>query len=167
MGLEGQFVRTDNDAEYDNRTQGKWFVDTTKTNHFIYTERIYAAYANVTKVFNKQWIGTGGVAPGKSTQSSGDQQVTTDSVVFAKARNYFTTYIQYTLNDKNLFVLDFGRRIQRPDYGDLNPFKYFLDPYTYQEGNPELKPQFSNNIELTHTYRVGLPFHLPSNYTCR
>ena len=162
VGVKASSVRTDNDAEYDNRTQGKWFVDTTKTNHFIYTERIYAAYANVTKVFNKQWTVQAGLRL-ESTQSNGDL-VTTDSTFAPRYTKLFpTTYIQYTLNDKNQFVLDFGRRIQRPDYGDLNPFKYFLDPYTYQEGNPELKPQFSNNIELTHTYRGFLSTTL--NYT--
>ena len=48
--------------------------------------------------------------------------------------------------------MNFGRRIDRPDYGDLNPFLFFLDEYTYQAGNPYLQPQISTNIELSHTY---------------
>ncbi len=66
-------------------------------------------------------------------------------------------------NDKNQFGLSFGRRIERPAYQDLNPFRYFLDPYTFQQGNPFLKPQFSYNIELSHTYRGALTTTL--NYT--
>jgi outer membrane receptor for ferrienterochelin and colicin len=54
---------------------------------------------------------------------------------------------------KTQFGLNYGRRIQRPDYADLNPFYYFLDKYTYQVGNPYLKPQFSHNIELSHSYK--------------
>jgi outer membrane receptor protein involved in Fe transport len=161
-GLKASSVRTDNDAEYDNLVAGKWLVDTTKTNHFIYTEGILAAYASVSKVFNKHWTVQTGLRM-ETTISKGN--LTTDTTTFN--RNYTklfpTAYIQYTLNDKNQFVLDYGRRIQRPDYNDLNPFKYFLDPYTYQEGNPFLKPQISNNIELTHTYHSVLTTTL--NYT--
>ncbi|TDX02245.1 TonB-dependent receptor [Dinghuibacter silviterrae] len=161
-GIKGSSVRTDNDAEYDNLTAGKWIVDTTKTNHFVYTEMIGAAYGNVTKVFNKKWTVQAGLRL-ETTNSKGDLK--TNNTTFN--RNYTqlfpTTYIQYTLNDKNQFVLDYGRRIQRPDYGDLNPFKYFLDPYTYQEGNPYLKPQFSNTVELSHTYHSFLTTTL--NYT--
>ena len=56
------------------------------------------------------------------------------------------------MNDKNQFSLSYGRRIERPDYSDLNPFYYFLDKYTYQVGNPYLSPQFSHNIELSHSF---------------
>jgi outer membrane receptor protein involved in Fe transport len=56
------------------------------------------------------------------------------------------------MNEKNQFVLNYGRRIDRPDYEDLNPFIHFLDKYTYEKGNPDLKPQSSHNIELSHTY---------------
>jgi iron complex outermembrane recepter protein len=49
--------------------------------------------------------------------------------------------------------LNYGRRIRRPNYESLNPFIRFIDRYTYSLGNPELKPQFSNNIELSHTYK--------------
>jgi iron complex outermembrane recepter protein len=161
-GLKASTVKTDNDAEYDNRTAGKWMVDTTKTNHFVYTENIYAAYGNVTKVFSKRWTVQAGLRL-ESTQSKGNLETTEQKFDRNYTQAFPTTYIQYTMDDRNQFVLDYGRRIQRPDYSDLNPFKYFLDPYTYQEGNPYLKPQFSNNIELTHTYRGFLSTTL--NYT--
>ena len=64
-----------------------------------------------------------------------------------------TAYVSYQLNDNNSFNVNFGRRIDRPDYGSLNPFLFFLDQYTYQAGNPYLQPQFSNNFEISHTYR--------------
>jgi len=161
-GLKASSVKTDNDAEYDNLTEGKWLVDTTKTNHFVYTESIYAAYGNVTKVFSKQWTVQAGLRM-ESTNSKGNLETTGETFNRNYTELFPTTYIQYTLNDKNTFVLDYGRRIQRPDYSDLNPFRYFLDPYTYQEGNPYLKPQFSNNIEFSHTYKGWLTTTL--NYT--
>ncbi|MCA6447845.1 MAG: TonB-dependent receptor family protein, partial [Chitinophagaceae bacterium] len=49
--------------------------------------------------------------------------------------------------------VNYGRRIRRPDYESLNPFVEFLDRYTYEQGNPLLRPQISDNIELTHTFK--------------
>jgi len=45
----------------------------------------------------------------------------------------------------------------------LNPFVYFLDSLTYSQGNPYLKPQFTNNFELSHTYNRFLTTTI--NYT--
>jgi len=54
---------------------------------------------------------------------------------------------------KDSFTLSFGRRIDRPNYQDLNPFVWFLDSLSYRQGNPYLLPQFANNIEFRHTYK--------------
>ena len=59
--------------------------------------------------------------------------------------------------------MNYGRRIQRPNYEDLNPFILFLDKYTFEQGNPNLRPQFSHNIELSHTFQGFLTTTL--NYT--
>src|SRR4030095_358553 len=74
-----------------------------------------------------------------------------------------TVFIQYKASDKNSFVLNYGRRINRPNYQDLNPFILFLDKYTFEQGNPNLQPQFAHNIELTHSYKGFLSTTL--NYT--
>jgi iron complex outermembrane receptor protein len=60
--------------------------------------------------------------------------------------------ISYNLNDKNTFGLTYSRRIDRPNYQDLNPFENKLDQLTYQKGNAFLRPQYTDNIELSHTF---------------
>jgi hypothetical protein len=60
------------------------------------------------------------------------------------------------MNEKNQFGLNYGRRVERPNYQDLNPFQQFLDLYTFNQGNPYLTPQFTNNIELSHIYKGKL-----------
>ncbi|MBD0377532.1 MAG: TonB-dependent receptor family protein, partial [Flavisolibacter sp.] len=64
-----------------------------------------------------------------------------------------TAFVQYKMNKTNTFGINYGRRIRRPNYESLNPFIMFIDRYTYQQGNPNLKPQFSHNIELSHNYK--------------
>lgn len=64
--------------------------------------------------------------------------------------NVSTTFVE---NEKNTFELNVSRRIYRPSYEQLNPFKFYLDPTTYKEGNPYLKPQVTNSLELSHLWK--------------
>ena len=67
------------------------------------------------------------------------------------------------MNEKSTIGLSYGRRINRPNYLDLNPFQFYIDKYTYQEGNPDLLPQFTHNIEMSFS-RLG-QFSVTANYT--
>jgi len=163
-GIKSSYVKTDNNAVYNNLESGKAVLDSSRSNYFIYDENLNAAYVNYTRPFNKKWSGQFGLRVENTNakgHSTGFEFNTTQNkfVHFDRTfkRNYTqlfpTAYLQYTANEKNQFVLNYGRRINRPDYGDLNPFVHFLDRYTFEQGNPDLKPQFSHNIELTHTYK--------------
>jgi outer membrane receptor protein involved in Fe transport len=126
--------------------------DASRTNHFLYKENINAAYVNASKQFNSKWNAQAGLRL-ENTISNGNQLTTGETFKRNYTQLFPTAYVSYSLNEKNQFGLNYGRRIQRPDYADLNPFYYFLDKYTYQVGNPYLKPQFSHNIELSHSYK--------------
>jgi hypothetical protein len=160
-GLKTSFVATDNKANYYDVSRDVYTPDTTKTNYFVYHENINAAYINLTKKYGK-WNLQAGLRV-ENTNYDGHQYgniytVNNNDSSFKKSYvNAFpTAYITYDLNNNNSFNLNFGRRIDRPDYGDLNPFLFFLDEYTYQAGNPYLQPQLSTNIEMSHTYKNKL-----------
>ena len=154
-GLKTSYVETDNDAQYANLVNGTWTSDVGRSNHFIYNENINALYVNSSKEFNKKWSGQLGLRV-ENTNAKG-HQVTTGETFERKYTQLFpTAYLGYKLNDKNQFALSYGRRIERPSYRDMNPFYYFLDKYTYQVGNPYLRPQFSHNIELNHSFNSFL-----------
>lgn len=151
-GVKSSYVKTDNNANYDSLNNGQMLHDYNRSNHFVYQENVNAAYVNYSRPLGKKWSGQFGLRM-ENTNAKGNQLTT--GVQFK--RNYTqlfpTAYLQYTANEKNSFVINYGRRINRPDYGDLNPFIHFLDRYTFEQGNPNLKPQFSHNIELSHTYK--------------
>ncbi len=151
-GAKSSYVKTDNDAQYANPDgSGGWNVDRIRSNHFIYKENINAAYANLSKQLTKKWSAQLGVRL-ENTNAKGDQTTTGQTFDRHYTQLFPTAFIGFNPNDKNQLGLSYGRRIERPDYQDMNPFIFFLDKYTYQVGNPYLRPQFSNNIELNHTY---------------
>lgn len=161
-GLKSSLVKTDNDAVYKNFLNGEWVYDEERSNQFRYTENINAAYVNTSKQFNKKWGGQLGLRL-ENTIGQGDQVTTGEKFERNYTQLFPTGYVSYKANDKNQFVLNYGRRIQRPSYQDMNPFYFFLDKYTFQVGNPYLKPQFSHNVELTHTFKGKITTTL--NYT--
>lgn len=161
-GLKSSMVRTDNNASYDSLINNNKVHDYGRSNHFIYKENINAVYVNLSGPISKKISGQLGLRF-EQTHSDGNQATT--GIVFTRdyAQLFPTMFLQYQANAKNTFVLNYGKRISRPDYSDLNPFVTFLDRYTYQQGNPNLQPQFSHNIEFTHTYNNFLTTTL--NYT--
>ncbi|MEP6617145.1 MAG: outer membrane beta-barrel family protein, partial [Ginsengibacter sp.] len=154
-GVKSSYVTTDNDALYENRLGTAWFQDNGKTNHFVYDENINAAYLNVNKQIKKWGLQAGLRA--ENTVAKGHQlgnSLRPDSSFKRNYTNLFpTVFVSYEANKKNTFSINYGRRIDRPAYQDLNPFYYFLDEYTYRVGNTLLKPQFTNSIEFSHTYK--------------
>ncbi|HYM95048.1 MAG TPA: outer membrane beta-barrel family protein, partial [Chitinophagaceae bacterium] len=150
-GFKSSYVKTDNNANYDSIQNGQTVHDFNRSNHFLYEENINAAYINYSRSLSKKWSGQFGLRA-ENTNAKGNQLTTGEKFNRNYTQLFPTVYLQYTANEKNQFVINYGRRINRPNYQDLNPFIHFLDRYTFEQGNPDLKPQFSHNIELTHTY---------------
>jgi outer membrane receptor protein involved in Fe transport len=161
-GIKTSFVKTDNNAIYDSLNYGVRVRDIGRSNHFIYDENINAAYVNYSRPLSKKWNAQLGFRL-ENTNAKGNQVTTGEKFKRNYTQLFPTAFLQYTLNEKNTFGLNYGRRVERPDYEDLNPFIMFLDKYTFEQGNPNLQPQFSQNIELSHTYKGFLNTTL--NYT--
>lgn len=161
-GIKSSLVKTDNNAQYDSIQYGQMVHDFNRSNYFIYEENINAAYVNLNKQLSKKLGAQLGLRL-ENTNAKG-KQLTTGETFYRRYTQLFPTmFLQYKANEKNNFGLNYGRRLRRPNYESLNPFIRFLDRYTYEQGNPNLKPQFSHNIELSHTYRNFLTTTL--NYT--
>ena len=166
-GLKTSYVTTDNNALYQNNTASGYITDPGKTNHFIYKENINAAYVNYSTQIKK--IGFQAGLRAENTNAKGHQVGDSTRADSAFTKNYInlfpTVYLSYEANKKNTFSINYGRRIDRPNYGDLNPFYYFLDEYTYEVGNTLLQPQFTDNIELSHTYNGFLTTTINYSHT--
>lgn len=150
-GLKASYVKADNDLMYFILLNDDEILDERQSNHFIYDENINAGYLNWNREWGKWNVQLG--LRGEQTVADGFQ-VTTDSIFH---RNYFqffpSAFVNYKVSDTHLFGVSLSRRIDRPNYQQLNPFRAFVDPTTYREGNPFLLPQLTYSAELAHTFR--------------
>jgi iron complex outermembrane receptor protein len=151
-GIKSSLVRTDNNANYDSIQFGKLVHDFNRSNHFIYEENINAAYVNLNASLSKKITAQFGLRM-ENTNAKGIQRTTGETFDRHYTQLFPTAYFQYKAGDNNNIGLNFGRRVLRPGYQGLNPFIRFIDRYTYGQGNPNLKPALSSNIELTHTWK--------------
>ena len=161
-GVKSSFVKNDNLVDYVRWDGVKW-VNDSRSNHFIYDENINAVYLNANRQV-KKWSFQGGLRL-ENTVAKG-YQITNDSTFRRSFTNLFpSAFISYEINKSNTVTVSYTRRITRPNYQDLNPFIYFLDSLFYRKGNPFLLPQFTHNIELSHSFKGKLITTLNYNST--
>ncbi|MBF9220271.1 outer membrane beta-barrel protein [Hymenobacter ruricola] len=120
------------------------------SNNFDYYENVNAAYAAV----------RGGSASTRFQAGLRAEQATIRTTLAGeemREQQYLqwfpTASVQRTLNARHALALTAGRRVDRPNYGQLNPLRAYVDAVSYRSGNPYLVAQTSYNVDLTHTYR--------------
>lgn len=160
-GAKFSYVKTTNTFDFFNDINGTPVKVLSRSNSFTYKENVNAAYVNYQRQFSPKWSLQTGLRM-EQTNSEGiltraDGVIQADNTV---KRNYLDLFpsaaLTWTVNEKNTLNLTFSRRIDRPTYQDLNPFENKLDELTYEKGNAFLRPQYTNTIELSHTYKYML-----------
>lgn len=166
-GAKFSLVKTDNDFSFYNVENTVRKLDLTKSNLFSYTENVNAAYFSYKRKAGK-WDLQAGLRA-EQTNSEGNLTSTQNNPLNKVSRNYLDFFpsagITYNLNPKNAFGLTYSRRIDRPNYQDLNPFENKLDELTFQRGNPFLRPQYTNSVAISHTYAYAMTTALSYSHT--
>lgn len=151
-GIKYSNSDTRNNIRYDTLSVGNQFVfDPTRSNVFSYKEKIWAGY-----IVYRQKIGNLQMNAGLRFENTNSisNAVTLDSVV---SRNYlewlpsFST--SYTFNKSSELSLSYSRKITRPAFSQLNPFRFYFSPLNYWIGNPYLRPSFTSQIKATYRYK--------------
>ncbi|HYK77084.1 MAG TPA: outer membrane beta-barrel protein [Daejeonella sp.] len=155
-GVKTSWVKTDNDYSFEQQQTGNWVNDPLKSNHFIYEENINASYLSVSQKFKKTSIQAGLRA--EFTHSKGNSITQNTLVDTTYTRLFPTLFVSQQLTDKQTLGFSYSQRIDRPSYEDLNPFLMLLDEYTYVQGNPYLRPEYTNSFDLNYSYDGMLGF---------
>lgn len=162
-GLKFALVNSDNDMHYEKQINEIWENMPDRTNHFIYNERVAAAYLNYSFSFHKLAIQTG--LRTEYTFSDGNSITLNKRVKRDYVDLFPNVSLRYAKSDNHQFGLSYSKRINRPYYGNLNPFTYFLDEYTSERGNPYLQPEYTQAFELSYTLLQRFNFSTGLNLT--
>ncbi len=124
---------------------------------FSYNETNYAAYLSYSKDWEHWSLKLG--ARGEYTDITGRSQLANQNT-----NDYFKLFPSFHLlhkfNSNNQVYFNYNKRIYRPRYNELNPFKYFLNDNAYVSGDPNLQPQIDNVFTLGYTLNDTYTFEL-------
>jgi outer membrane receptor protein involved in Fe transport len=145
------FIHNNSDNLFSYLKDGSYMPDATKSNEFDYRENTQAAYLSASRKWGK-WSVQAGLRA-EYTQTKG----VSATLQQENKNDYFklfpTLYLQYQPNDAHSWNINYSRRIERPTFWIMNPFRVYSTATAYEEGNPFLQPSFSNNIELGYAYK--------------
>ncbi|MRX67185.1 Outer membrane receptor proteins, mostly Fe transport [Flavobacterium resistens] len=162
-GAKVSFTNSKSDALFYNTITGTPVLDTNQSNQFEYTENNQAIYISGDKKINEKWNFQLGLRL-ENTQTSGFSKTLNQETI----NNYFklfpTLFASYQKNENNSFSFNYGKRIRRPSFSLLNPFRVYISSNSYSEGNPFLKPSFSDNFEFAYSYKKILRTSVFANY---
>ncbi|VFA43605.1 outer membrane beta-barrel family protein [Chryseobacterium indologenes] len=143
--------RTHNNVVFYDNSSGTPIIDEKQTNEFDFTENTQALYFSANKKLGEKWEANVGLRA-ENTQTKGYSRNLDQENKNTYFQLFPTAYLAYTPNDNHSFNMTYSRRINRPNYNQLNPFRIYDNPYSYVEGNPFLKPSYTSNFEFIYTF---------------
>jgi hypothetical protein len=129
---------------------------------FVFNENTGAFFFSVNEKIRKKIEAQVGLRV-ENTYTKGNSNTLKQVYTNSYLELFPTFYLVYTCSDNNVLVFNYGRRIERPSYPSLNPFKRYINQNLYSVGNPFLLPVFINNFELSYDYKDKLRFTLYAN----
>jgi outer membrane receptor protein involved in Fe transport len=141
--------------QYQN-VAGTLELDLSKSNLFLYDERNYAIYSEYENEWKTWYLNIG--LRLENTVSKGNSITTSELNKSDYTKLFPSISTEYFPNDNHLFSFTLGKRINRPKYGQLNPFQFFFTDYSANVGNPNLKPAISHNFRLGYSYKSKYNF---------
>ena len=151
-GVKASFTKTESDVLYYNTITGNPELDETRSNKFDYKEQNLATYISGNTTLNDKLKMQFGLRL-EHTKTEGINNDINQKNKNNYTKLFPTIYFSYHENDNTNYFLSYGRRINRPNFRNLNPFRFYINDNSYSVGNPFLQPSFSDNFEFSHVYK--------------
>jgi len=148
LGYQSIFKNTNDNFNYYDfaALTHSWIDSTNLSNNFIYSSQTHAVYGVYNNSFNK-FSYQGGLRL-EQTFTSSDQKVTNEKYNFNYFNFFPSLHLAYNFSEEQAIQLSYSRRINRPDVNALNPVIDYSHPESIRYGNPKLKPEYINSLEL-------------------
>ncbi|WP_196886036.1 TonB-dependent receptor domain-containing protein [Aureivirga sp. CE67] len=151
VGSKYSMVNTDSDLKSFLRdADGNFIFQPDQSNRFIVDEDIFALYGKVNLKLDK-WHLTAGLR-WEDSKTSGTSKSNNETRTRNISKLFPSASVSRKIAGEIGANLSYSYRIQRPSYNSLNTFVYYYDPYAFEEGNPNLKPSFTNSFQFNLTY---------------
>jgi hypothetical protein len=147
-GAKASLIDSQSKLDYFDQNNGMVF-NPNLSDDYLYDEKVYAGYASISKDWEKWSVKTGVRA--EQTNSTGNSKALSTINNLDYLEFFPTFYVLHNLNENHSFSFDYSRKLRRPRYEDLNPFRTYDNENIFYEGNPNLAPSFSNNFNLNYT----------------
>ena len=157
-GAKISSIASESNVDFFNFNGSSNTVDASLSDDYTYDENVYAAYFSFVKNWEKWSVKLG--LRGELTEAEGTSLTLNETNTQDFFEPFPSFYLLYSPSDKHSFSFDYGRNVDRPKYNDLNPFRFFFNENDYEEGNPRLRPSFSNNFNLNYTFNSEYFFDL-------
>lgn len=148
-------------TDFNNNSELKYFeafnnedfvLNLDRSNAFEYDEQNLAGYGSFRKGFNEYWTLQAGLRYEYSLINT--YSPTTNEQGEMDYGNWFPSiYLSYKPSSKHFASINYTKRINRPGFRALNPFKWYSNPYSYYTGNPSLQPSYNHNFEISYSYK--------------
>lgn len=163
FGGKLSWIDNTSDIQFFEIINGLYTLDPNQTNIFNYTENTQAVYFSANKSFGEKWQAQVGLRY-ESTQTKGVTEYIDNTLNETNKFNYDqlfpTAYLMYIADENNNYSISYSKRVGRPDYWALNPYKWYLSPYEIAQGNPYLQPSFTDNLEFSFNHKENWTFKL-------
>ncbi|MBO6118025.1 MAG: TonB-dependent receptor [Bacteroidales bacterium] len=155
-GAKTAFAFNDRDYKSEVLQEAEYVNNVMETNRFKYHENINSLYASVTDKFFSSKLSVRLGVRLEQTNTKG-AQVVNDTTIKTHYLNLFPNLkLGWKFKEDNEISLNYNYRISRPYPSNLDPFIVKTSEYSYETGNPEIKPQYSHLISLSHSYKYML-----------
>lgn len=145
-----------NNQFFYNQDIRQYILSSRISSNYKFTDNVYAAYGTYSFAVSNWSYQLGlrtessiykGTTIGKS-QSLADSAATFE-VKFPLSL-FPSVFVTHKLTDKQDLQFNYSRRVNRPNFWQLIPFPDYSDPYNLRVGNPGLKPEFTNSLEVSY-----------------
>jgi hypothetical protein len=149
-GIKASFIDSQSKLDFFDLNNGQVPV-AELSDDYLYDEQVYAGYFSLSKDWEK-WSLKAGLRA-EQTESSGNSVALSTINELSYFELFPTLYVLHNVNENHSFAFDYSRKLTRPRYEDLNPFRTFVNENLFFDGNPNLLPNFSNNFNLNYTLK--------------
>jgi outer membrane receptor protein involved in Fe transport len=171
LGVGGKFgqVNTHNTFLFYEHLNDVPVLDDSRSNIFDYDESVYAGYVSYSRSLGEKLNFIGGLRA-EQTEATGSltpflASKEEEPVELSYLSWFPSAGLTYKVSKMNSLSLNYGRRINRPDYNVLNPFRTQTSELSLGKGNPFLQPEIVNNFELGYTLAYKYNFKLAYSRT--